>query len=113
MKKQRLGNANNTTICHLNTNSLRNNFVFVEDMIKLFDVFFISESRLGHTYPSNQFRINGYKIFKLDHNRFGGGLILHINEDISCKSLQEHVHLPNFEIIAVEFYQNDQKWLLL
>ena len=113
MKKQRLDNANNTIIGHLNINSLRNKFVFVEDIIKLFDVFLVSESKLDHTFPSNQFRINGYKIFRLDRNRFGGGLILYINENIPCKPLQEHIHLPKFEVIAIEFYQNNQKWLLL
>ena len=60
-----------------------------------------------------QFRINGYKIFRLDRNRLGGGLILYINENIPCKPLQEHVHLPKFEVTATEFYQNNQKWLLL
>ena len=75
-------------------------------MIKLLDVFFISEWRLDLTYSSNQFGINGYKTFRFDHNRFEGVLILYINKE--CKSLQDHVHLPNFEIIAVEFYQSDK-----
>ena len=113
MKKQRLHNANNLTIGHLNINSFRNKFVFIEDIIKLFVVFLVSESKLDHTFPSNQFRINGYKIFRLDRNRLGGGLILYINENIRCKPLQEHIHLPKFEVIAIEFYQNNQKWLLL
>ena len=72
MKKQRLDNSSNTIIGHLNINSFRNKFVFVEDIIKLFDVFLVSESKLDHTFPSNQFRINGYKNFRLDRNRFGG-----------------------------------------
>ena len=72
-----------------------------------------NESKLDHTFPSDQFRINGYKIFRLDRNRFGGGLMLYINENIPCKTLQEHIHLPNFEVIATEFYQNNKKWLLL
>ena len=105
MKKQRLDNANNTIRSHLNINSFRNKFFFFEDLIKLSDVFLVSESKLDYTFPSNQFRINGYKIFKLDRNRFEGGLILHINENVPCKPLQEHVHLPNFEVIAIEFYQ--------
>ena len=113
MKKQRLDNTNNTIIGHLNINSFRNKFVFIEDIIKLFVVFLVSESKLDHTFPSNQFRINGYKIFRLDRNRFGGGLILYINENILCKPLQEHMHLPKFEVIAIGFYQNNQKWLLL
>ena len=111
MKKQRLDNANNIVIAHLNINSFRNKLVFVEDIMKLFDL--VSESKLDHTFSSNQFRINGYRIFRLDRNRFGGGLILYINENVPCKPLQEHVPLPNFEVIAIEFYQNNQKWLLL
>ena len=107
MKKQRSDNANKTIIGHLNINSFRNKFVFVEDIIKLFDVFLVSESKLDHTFPSNQFRINGYKIFRLDRNRFGGWSILYINENVPCKPLQEHVPLPNFEVIAIEFYQNN------
>ena len=90
----------------------KNKFVFVEDIIKLLDVFLVSESKLDHTFPSNQFRINSYKIFRLDRNRFGGGLILYINENIPCKQLQEHVHLQSVEVITIEFYQNNQKWLL-
>ena len=99
MKKQRLDNASNTIIGHLNINSFRNKFV--GDTIKLFDVFLVFESRLDNTFPSNQFRINGYKIFRLDRNRFGGGLILYINENIPCKPLQEHVHLSDFEVIVI------------
>ena len=90
-------------IGHLNINLFRDKFVFVEDIIKLSDVFLVFESKLDHTFPSNQVRINGYKIFRLDRNRFGGGLILYINENIPCKPLQEHIHLPNFEVIAIEF----------
>ena len=66
MKKQRLYNVNKTTIGHLNINSLRNRFTSIEDIIKLFDVFLLSESKLDHTFPTNKFRINGYKIFRLD-----------------------------------------------
>ena len=57
MKKQRLDNVSNTIIGHLNINKLRNRFFFIKDLIKLFDVFLVSESKLDLTFPSNQFRI--------------------------------------------------------
>ena len=88
---QRLDNSSNAIIGHLNINSFRNKFVFVEDIIKLLNVFLVSESKLDHTFPSNQIKINGYKVFRLDLNRFEGGLILYINENIACKPLQERV----------------------
>ena len=33
-------------------------------------MFLISESKLDHTFPSNQFKMNGYKIFRPECNRF-------------------------------------------
>ena len=78
-------------ICYLNINSFRNKFVFVEDIIELFDVFLVSKSKLRHKFLSSQFRIKGYKIFRLDLNRFGGEIILHTKKDISCKPLHEHI----------------------
>ena len=41
-KKQRFDNANSTIIGHLNINSFRKKFAFVEDITKLFHVFLIS-----------------------------------------------------------------------
>ena len=113
MKKQKLGNASNAIIGYLNINSFKNKFVFIEDLIKPFDVFLVSESKLDHTFPSKQFRISGYKIFRLDRNRFFDGLILYMNQNIPYEPLQEHVHLPNSEVIAIKFYQNIQKRLLV
>ena len=80
-------------------------------MIKLFDVNLVSESKLDQTFPNNLFKVNGYKIFRSACNLFGGGLVLYTNENIPCKLLQKHEPSPNFEIIAIEFYRNNQQWL--
>ena len=56
---------------------MRNKFVLVENIIKAFDIFLISESKLDCTFPLNQFHIAGFKQFRRDRNRFGGGLMLH------------------------------------
>ena len=50
MKKQRLDNTYNTITGHLNINSFKNKFVFIEDLMKLFDMFLVSESKLDHTF---------------------------------------------------------------
>ena len=36
IKQQRIKNANNTIIGHLNSNSFRNKFVFAEEIIQVF-----------------------------------------------------------------------------
>ena len=52
-RKQRIENVLNTMIGHLNINSVRNKFVLVENIIKAFDIFLISESKLDCTFPLN------------------------------------------------------------
>ena len=91
LKKQRVKNANNTIIGHLNINSFRNKFAFAEDIIKLFDIFLVSESKFDNTFPASLFKINGYKIFRYDRSRFGGGLFLYASEQVPCRLLQRHV----------------------
>ena len=76
IKQQRVKNANNTIIGHLNINSFKNKFVFAEEIIQVFDISLVSESKLDNTLPTNLFQINDYKIFRYDRNRFWGELFL-------------------------------------
>ena len=78
----------NTIIGHLNINSIRNKFDTLDNIEKAFDICLISESKLDNTFPINQFAIiSGYKVFRRDTNRCGGGLILYMNENVPCKPL--------------------------
>ena len=109
MKKQKVKNANKTIIGHLN--SFRNKFVFAEEIVQLFDVFLVSESKLNNTFPTNLFKINGYKTFRCDRNHFRGGLLLYENERVPC--IQDHPNFFNLEILVHEVYQSNRKWLFL
>ena len=74
-------------------------------------MFFISESKLDSTFPMNQFHIFVFKVFRRDRNRFGGGLILYINENISCRPLNDHPTFPNLELIKI--HQNKRRWIFI
>ena len=121
MKQQRVKNANNTIIGLLNINSFRKKFVFAEEIIQVFVIFLVPESKLDNTFPTNLFKINGYKIFRYDRNRFGGGLFLYINERVPCRLLLGHpkfsnLNFPNFPyfpILVLEGYQNNETWLFV
>ena len=53
----------------------------------------LTESKLDSSFPMNQFLIQSYsKPFRFDRNRNGGGVLLYIREDISCKELKLHRH---------------------
>ena len=85
----------------------------IAEIIKDFDIFLISESKLDSTFPNAQFKITGFKIFRYDHNRFGGGLLLYVNDKIPSKFLDKHSISTDIELIAVEFHQNKRQWLSL
>ena len=74
-----------------------------------FSIFLISESKLDSSFPNSQFKINGYKIFRRDRNRYGGGLLLYGNEEIPCKILKQQTASSISEIIAMQFFQTNHK----
>ena len=43
----------------------------IAKIIKDFDIFLISESKLDSTFANAQFKVAGFKIFRYDQNRFG------------------------------------------
>ena len=97
----------------LNINSIRNKFGTLDEIVKAFDIFLTSESKLDNTFPINQFSMRVYKVFRRDRNRFGGGLILYVNKNIPCKPLTDHPVFPDPELMAFEIHQSKRKWLLL
>ena len=52
-------------------------------------------------------------MFRLDHNRYGGGKVLYVNEKVPCKKLTNYEHPIASEIIVLEFHQSKRKWLII
>ena len=65
MKNRRLDIPSNTIISHLNINSFRNKFFFVEDIIKLVDMFLVSKSKLDHMFRVTYLELIVTKFFDL------------------------------------------------
>ena len=107
IQQQKVDKAKSIIVDHLNINSIRNKFILAESIVKAFDLFLISESKLDSTFPMNQFHIFGFKVFGRDRNRFEGGLILYINENIPCRPLNHHPTFLNLELIAIEIHQKN------
>ena len=110
---QRLEHFNTLFVGRLDINSIRNKFEMIAETLTNLDIFLISESKIDSSFPNMQFKINGYKLFRRDCNRFGGGLMLYLNKEIPCKFLNNHPIVPNAEIICIEFQKLKRKWLLL
>ena len=88
VQAHRYKNPKNVIIGHLNVNSLRNKYVAVEELIKnKIDVCLILETNVDESFPNPQFKINGYRMFRKDRDRFGRGLMFYVNEQIPSKVL--------------------------
>ena len=111
IQQQRVDNAKSIIVGNLYINSIRNKFILAESIVK--DLFLISESKPDSTFSMNQFHIFGFKVFRRDRNRYGGGSILYINENIPCKPLIDHPTFSNLELIAIEIHQNKRRWLFI
>ena len=103
-------NNEDTGISHLNVNSLRNKFISIDELIKSkLDIFLISETKTDHSFPNQQFSIDGYKTYRRDRRNFGGGLIFYVNENILCRQLTAEQIDSNFEIIFLEITLRTRK----
>ena len=78
---------------------------------KTFDISLINKTKSDDSYPSAQFKIEGYKRFWIDRDAYGGGLLFYVNEN--CRSLE--ICLPNtfIEILPLELRLLNSKWLML
>ena len=76
------------------------------------DIFLISEMKLDDSFPSAEFKIEGFTTpYKYDRNNKRGALLLHIREEIppcllQCKSQ------CNKENLSVEINLRKRKWFL-
>ena len=105
IKEQRLEYPITNIIGHVNISSVRNKFDSLIEIIKIFNIFLISESRLDASFPKNQFKINGDKCFRRDRNKYGGGLMFYISEGIPCKILTNRTVSSNVEMMTLVFHQ--------
>ena len=108
-------NGDRPIIAHLNINFLNPKFEPLKLLIKdNIDILLISETKLDDTFPSGQFMIDGYKKpIRLDRNRFGGGILFFLRDDLPCKELPSH-NLPNdVEGIFIEITIRKLKWLIV
>ena len=87
---------------HLNINRLRNKFERIKEVFfNNIDVFFLSETKPGETFPSNQFQIERYKNFRLDRNCYRGGVCMYDNQDIAAGRV-EYNSVSNIESICLK-----------
>ena len=68
----------------------------------------ISETKIDSSFPTAQFHIDGYTIYRHDRNENGGGLLLYTRDDVPSILLKID---PNFEAFYVELNIRKKKSL--
>ena len=79
---------------------------------KNIDTFLISETKLDDSFPSAQFKIEGFITpYRYDRNDKGGGFLLYIREDIPSRLLKSKSQC-NVKSLSVEINLKKRKWFL-
>ena len=100
-------------IGHLNINSIRNKFDFLITLVKgHFDLLMINETKIHDSFPSSQFKMDGYTVYRLDRNDKGGGIILFARENLITKYLNRHSFPNDLEAFFIELNLRKKKWLI-
>ena len=104
-------NPNRLIIAQLNINSLRYKFdSLVEILRSNVDILLISETKIDSSFPTAQFKIEGYTTYRLDRNSNGGGILLYVREDIPSTLLNTELLIEGF---CIEINIRKKKWLLV
>ena len=78
------------------------------------DVLIIVETKLDSSFPDAQFSITGFKQppFRSDRNKFGGGIMVYVREDIPSHKLNKHNFKKTIEGLFIEINLRKTKFLL-
>ena len=82
----RKNNINHPIPAHIDISSIRNKFdQLVDDVKGKVDVFMISETKIDDSFPTMEFHIEGYCVFRSERSEYGGGILVYVREDIPFK----------------------------
>ena len=93
---------------------MRNKFPsFQQIVLSKTDILLLSETKINNSFPNCQFLAEGFKMYRKDRTKTGGGLSLYVNENLPGKITNSYKFKENSEIILFEFSVSNKKWLLL
>ena len=72
-----------------------------------------TETKFDSSFPNSQFAIDGFSVpFRCDRNRFGGGVLIYVRDDIPSMQVTKHKLPGDIEGIFVEINLRKTKWLI-
>ena len=94
---------------------MRNKFSSLQQtVLNKTDILLLPETKIDDSFSDSQFIAEGFKMYRKDRTKTGGGgLLLHVNENLAGKIINSYKFKENSEIILFEFSVSNEKWLLL
>ena len=104
LKNLELKNTNRLILGHVDINSIAEKIDHLKVLIvNDIDILALRETKIDSKFPNAQFRIDRFSApFRLDRNRFAGGVLIYVSEDIPSKQLTKQILPNNIERIFVE-----------
>ena len=118
MHELKIKNRNNPLISYLNVKHLRNKVIELRPVVQDLEpiILAIAETKLNDSFPSAQFRIDGYccpQEYRKDRTyNSGGGLLIYVKKGIPTKRLRKLEPL-GIESIFIEIHIKQQKWCII
>ena len=108
-------NTDRPIIAQLNINFMAPKFEPLVSLLKdNIDLLMVSETKVDDSYPTEQFKIEGYsKPIRLDRNRHGCGLMIFSRDDLPCHELKSHELPSDVECTFLEIRIKQSKWLIV
>ena len=87
---------------------------FLEPLVRNhFDIFLVSETKLGSSFLGSEFTIPGYRLFRKNRNLLEGGLIFYVNQDIPCKTINIFNFPNSLKVLPLEINLRNKKILVI
>ena len=84
--------SKNLKIGHININSVAGfKFFELRSLIlkSLFDIIVINECKVDHSFPDSHFYIKGFRLYRKDRHRFGGGVFIYVRRGLMVTRIHD------------------------
>ena len=101
-------------IASLNINSLLKHIDEIRVLLTeyTFDILAINESKIDNSISDNELHIFGYDIIRKDRNRYGGGVVLYVRDNIPFSERKDLIS-KDLEMVCIEINRPYNKSLLI
>ena len=112
-------NVANLKFGHLNVNSIRHKFSPLSEVLNknVLDILMLQETKLDESFPTAQFSVDGFILYRVDHTDNSGGLMMLVREDLpQCRryDLEEYkCESGRIECLVIEIIIQGRKWLYI